>query len=64
MVSIIIYTKPETLLHKQGNLENDPDHSEIISEYLERVGRVDGENNMRANLIKRKVRKKISGFTL
>ena len=33
MVSIIIYTKPETLLHKQGNLENDPDHSDFNEYY-------------------------------
>ena len=29
MLGIVIYTKPDVLLHKQGKLKNDPDHSSL-----------------------------------
>lgn len=35
MTSIIIYTTPEKLLHKQGKLEGDSDHSDIGEYYWE-----------------------------
>lgn len=35
MTSIIIYTTPEKLLHKQGRLKGDPDHSDIGEYYWE-----------------------------
>jgi hypothetical protein len=35
MSSIIIYTTPEKLLHKQGKLKNDPDHSDTGEYYWE-----------------------------
>ena len=35
MKDIIIYTKPETLLHKQGKLNDDEDYSEYGDYYWE-----------------------------
>ena len=45
MKGILVYTKKEKLLHKQGKLENDPDYS-LTGDYYWALGRSPKEKNL------------------